>query len=106
MHRRMSPQGPGTSGFKDVATHIYVRARRYKSHMDFYVEGAAPDGGHPQAAYRGWVLATSYAPDRSEIYLLVSDESAGPGTERLRTVPSTSVRTHRFAAPVSEVSTP
>lgn len=70
--------------------------------MDFYVEGVAPDGPHAQAPYRGWVLAASRAPDRPDFDLLVSDESSGPGVERLRTVPATSVNIHRAEAPASE----
>jgi len=74
--------------------------------MDFYVEGEAPDGGRPRTPYRGWVLATSRAPDRAEFDLLISDESSGPGTERLRTVPSTTVSQYRIERPPSEDAAP
>lgn len=66
--------------------------------MDFFVEGEAPEFGHQaRTAYRGWVLASSYTQERKEIDLLISDESAGVGTERLRTVPSVSVSRHHTA---------
>lgn len=88
-----------------VATHRYVRPRSYTPCVEFFVPGGEPEFGRPRTSYRSWALASPYASEREEYYLLINDEPVGEAAARLRAVRSANViRHHRGPAPARDES--